>query len=465
MARERLSDAIRQIQRLFSDGTVSGLSDASLLRQFVSSRDEQAFAALVARHGPMVLSVCRGVLRESRDAEDAFQATFLVLVRRAGSIWIDESLGGWLHRVAYRVALRANAEVARRRKREGNEIKIDEITDRPDEPNDRSIRELHEEIARLPESYRRAVVLCYLEGMTQGQAARELRCGEATLRRRLAGARERLRARLLRGGVSSAVVSSWQEPFRVNLPHLPPSLVESTVQFATRWSWLTGLAAGSGVIPESVAGLAQGVLKTMLLQSVKLSGLAALFAAGVLGTVVLAQQGKDAGGGAGAQPASASGANAQEKPNARVNPNNDQHAAYRALDVDSRTQLIQNRLNQVIDAEFPNGTTFSGLLKHIKQATTDATFPGIPIYVNPVGLGEAGKDVGFPLKVNIKQQAVHVILDNTCLEMGISYIVVDGYLMIDSRTGILEQRVQQIDRKLDQVLDALKRLEKLKYHL
>src|ERR1017187_289253 len=111
MAREQLGDAIRQIQRLFSEGTVSGLSDASLLRQFVSSRDEEAFAALVARHGPMLLSVCRSVLREPRDAEDAFQATFLVLVRRAPSLWIDESLGGWLHRVAYRVAIRANADV------------------------------------------------------------------------------------------------------------------------------------------------------------------------------------------------------------------------------------------------------------------------------------------------------------------------------------------------------------------
>ena len=124
--------------------------------------------------------------------------------------------------------------------------------------------------------------------------------------------------------------------------------------------------------------------------------------------------------------------------------------------------LVARHGLMVIDAEFPNGTTLGGLLKHIKQATTDETFPGIPIYVNRVGLRQAERDVGFPLKLNIKQRPVHVILDNTCLDMGISYIVVDGYLMIDSRTGILEQRVQQIDRKLDQVLDALKRLENAK---
>jgi RNA polymerase sigma factor (sigma-70 family) len=148
MGRAQLGDAIRQIQRLFSDGTLSGLSDASLLRQFVSSRDEEAFVALVARHGPMVLSVCQSVLRDRRDAEDAFQATFLVLVRRAHSLWIDESLGGWLHRVAHRVAVRANADVARRRKREGTEVEIDAIHSGNTDPINHNACELHEEIAR-----------------------------------------------------------------------------------------------------------------------------------------------------------------------------------------------------------------------------------------------------------------------------------------------------------------------------
>lgn len=464
MARERLSDASRQIQRLFSEGTISGLSDAALLRRFVSSRDEEAFAALVARHGPMVLSVCRSVLHKSCDAEDAFQATFLVLVRRAGSLWIDESLGGWLHRVAYRVAVRAKIDFSRRRKREGTEVAIDEIANRDEKPNDRSSCDLHEEIARLPDSYRRAVVLCYLEGMTQAQAARELRCGEATLRRRLAGARERLRARLLRRGIGSVVVGSSHSPLPVTLPRLPSALVESTVQFATRWSWLTGLAATSDVIPESVARLAQGVIATMFLQSVKLSGIAALLAAGVLGTVVLAQQGKEAGGGA-TQPAKNSPAKAQPKPATFFDPILERHAAYRALDLESKAQLIRLRLDQLIDAEFPNGTTFGGLLKHIKQATTDETFPGIPIYVSPVLIQEAGgKLVDEPLKVNLKQQPVRVILDQAFLGTGISFIVKDDFLSIDSRTGVLEQRVEQIDRKLDQVLDALKRLESAKSH-
>src|SRR4051794_33881891 len=106
---------LRQIDRLFGAGTVAGLSDAQLLCRFLDHRDESAFGALVERHGPRVLAVCRGVLRDEHAAEDAFQATFLVLVRKAGSIWVGESLDGWLHRVAYRVSLQAVADAARRR--------------------------------------------------------------------------------------------------------------------------------------------------------------------------------------------------------------------------------------------------------------------------------------------------------------------------------------------------------------
>lgn len=205
MAGVQIGDALRQIHRLFSQGTAAGLSDASLLRQFTTTRDEEAFAALVARHGPMVLAVCRSVLRDPRDAEDAFQATFLVLVRQAGSLWVDESLGGWLHRVAQRVAVRARADTMRRHVRERREAAMDAFASPDNSSDGPSPEALHEEIARLPDSYRQAIVLCYLEGRTQVEAARELRCGEATIRRRLVAARERLRLRLERRGVAPAI--------------------------------------------------------------------------------------------------------------------------------------------------------------------------------------------------------------------------------------------------------------------
>src|SRR5580698_3920371 len=115
MAIETLGAAVRQINRLFADGSVTGLSDAQLLERFVSRRDASSFEALVARHGPMVLSVCRGVLRDPNDAEDAFQATFVILVKKAGTIRGGQALGGWLYQVAHRVAIQANIAAARRR--------------------------------------------------------------------------------------------------------------------------------------------------------------------------------------------------------------------------------------------------------------------------------------------------------------------------------------------------------------
>jgi DNA-directed RNA polymerase specialized sigma24 family protein len=107
MAGAQLGAALRHIQRLFTEGSATGVSDTQLLGRFAAHRDESAFAALMARHGPMVMTVCRGVLRDPLDAEDAFQATFLVLARKAGCVWAEGGLGGWLHRVAYRIAVRA----------------------------------------------------------------------------------------------------------------------------------------------------------------------------------------------------------------------------------------------------------------------------------------------------------------------------------------------------------------------
>ncbi len=114
MAGAHLVAALRQIHRLFEAGTVAGLTDGQLIERFLSTRDESAFTALVGRHGPMVLAVCRTVLQDSSDVEDAFQATFLVLIRRAGTIWRREAVGGWLHRVAHRVAVQASLDRSRR---------------------------------------------------------------------------------------------------------------------------------------------------------------------------------------------------------------------------------------------------------------------------------------------------------------------------------------------------------------
>src|SRR5436190_21023082 len=151
MAIETLGSALRQITRLFSGGTAAGLSDAQLLDRFVAHRDAAALEFIVARHGPMVLSVCRGILKDPNDAEDAFQATFLILVKKSGIFRGHVALGPWLYQVAHRVAIRANAAAARRRACERRAGQMAATTS-PSGPSasDEQLQALHEEIARLP---------------------------------------------------------------------------------------------------------------------------------------------------------------------------------------------------------------------------------------------------------------------------------------------------------------------------
>ncbi|MGP0065019.1 MAG: RNA polymerase sigma factor [Isosphaeraceae bacterium] len=149
---------------LFRSGTAVGVADGQFLSRYADSQDEPAFEALVSRHGPMVVATCRAVLKHDHDVEDAFQANFLVLARRAGSVRAADALGGWLHRVAYRIAVRARSETEQRRRLEA-EIAAMEIAKTTGPGLDlRSI--LHEAIDRLPERERLPVVLCDLEGLT-----------------------------------------------------------------------------------------------------------------------------------------------------------------------------------------------------------------------------------------------------------------------------------------------------------
>ncbi len=193
---------LRHLRDLFSGGTAVGLTDGQLLSRYAASNDGAAFAALVARHGPMVLSTCRAILRQEHDVEDAFQATFLVLARKARSVRAGDALGGWLHRVAYRVAVQANIEVQRRKRRE-SEVSAMEIADTTRRGLDLDLHSIvHEEIDRLPDRHRLPVVLCDLEGLSYDQAAARLDWTVPALRCRLAKARQRLRDRLSRRGVT-----------------------------------------------------------------------------------------------------------------------------------------------------------------------------------------------------------------------------------------------------------------------
>ena len=201
MASGQFGAGLRDLGRIFGSGTASGLRDSELLERFAADRDEAAFAALVARHGPMVLATCRGVLRSAQDAEDAFQATFLILARKAGSIRVAGSLGGWLHRTARRVAVQASVDLSRRRRRERASGAPEP---RRPGPWDDLIPLLHEEIGRLPEKYRVPIVLCDLGAMTRDEAAGQLGWPPGTVAGRLARGRKLLHDRLTRRGAAPA---------------------------------------------------------------------------------------------------------------------------------------------------------------------------------------------------------------------------------------------------------------------
>jgi RNA polymerase sigma factor (sigma-70 family) len=252
-----LGNVLGRVRTLFASQGAD-VSDSQFLTDFVERRDEWAFAALVHRHGAMVLSVCRRLLRDAADAEDAFQATFLVLARKAGSIRKREALGGWLHAVAFQIArkLRSN-----RMRREGGKRPLDDVA-QPDTTAEATWREvravLDEELAQLPDMYRAPLVLCYLEGKTQDEAARELGWSLGSLRGRLERGRERLRRRLVRRGVTlSAALAGGV------LAQASASGAASTaLEVAAVKSALLAHPAG---VSAHVAALADGAVRAMFL--------------------------------------------------------------------------------------------------------------------------------------------------------------------------------------------------------
>ncbi len=249
-----------------------GVGDAELLDRFARGRDEAAFELLLYRHGPMVLAVCRRFLREPHDVEDAFQATFLALVRKAGSVRRGDALGGWLHRVACRVALRLRGDRARRAGRE--QAGVEQVTAPP--PRDWGAADdlrgvLDEEVNRLPERQRAAFVLCCLEGKTGREAARQLGCSPGTVSSRLTRAREVLRRRLVRRGLAPAAVTAVALGGEAWAAVVPTVLVASTLKVSISF------AAGTA-LPGRAASLAEGVLRAMFLSKVRLGTLVVLLA-------------------------------------------------------------------------------------------------------------------------------------------------------------------------------------------
>ncbi len=262
------SSVMRSIQQLFHQGPVAGLDDGELLERFVSRHDEAAFAALVALHGPLVLGVCRRILRDQHEIEDAFQATFLVLVRRAGSIRDAGRLGPWLHGVARRVAMRARSEAARRRSHHREQANVaEETVMRPARQAERDdlLAIIDQEVDRLPSSFRDAVVLCDLEGRSYAEAARRLRCPLGTLQSRLARGRARLRTRLIRRGVAPVALGAFLAEGASAA--VPEALAAATVRSAVATA--IGKTAMAATVSATAAALASSVTRSMLMSMIQ----------------------------------------------------------------------------------------------------------------------------------------------------------------------------------------------------
>jgi RNA polymerase sigma factor (sigma-70 family) len=269
----RSESVVREFQRLLEPGTVAGLTERQVLERFAERGDPVAFEAIVTRHGPMVYTVCRQMLRDPNDVDDAFQATFIILIKKAGRLRQPERLGPWLYGVAYRVAHRLRTRPPTSNLPEnlaGPQLAC------PVEENEQEVL-LHDEIQRLPEKYRVPIVLCCIEGLSHADAASRLGWPVGTVHGRLSRARERLRDRLKRRGVCmSAGIPEALALIRAGQVILPE---------ATR---LATLDLVRGTVPASLDILIKGALSVMIIEKLKQTGIVVFMTIIGLGTVTAA---------------------------------------------------------------------------------------------------------------------------------------------------------------------------------
>ena len=283
MNRSNGDTIFNSLRRVFGAGALADAEDQELLEQFAANQNEAAFAALLRRHGPMVWGVCQRLVPHRQDAEDCFQATFLVLCRKAGSIGRADQLANWLFGVARRAALNSQSQRARRARHEALCPTLPDVSGAAPAPWDDTPSVLDEELARLPARYRQPLLLCGLEGMTHAQAGKSLGWPVGTVAGRLSRGREMLRSRLERRGVMapgaalSALLIAESAPACV-----PPQLVSASVRSAVAM-FMAGQSAPPD-IPATVAALVRGVLNKMFVHRVLTQSVLVAVAALALGS-------------------------------------------------------------------------------------------------------------------------------------------------------------------------------------
>jgi RNA polymerase sigma factor (sigma-70 family) len=271
---ERVSALFRSAEPRAEAMAEGEVSDSVLLRRFIDHWDQAAFRELVCRHGPMVLGVCKRILADADAAEDAFQATFLLLVRKACSVRKLGSVGAWLHGVAHRVSLEARGAALRRRAHLSLDPEAIGVDDHDSLDRDELHAALHEELGLLPEKYRAPMVLCYIEGLSHEAVARQLAWPIGTVRGRIARGRDLLGARLVRRGLVPSAILLALSLLPKTAVAVPVRLVETTVRSAARVAAGEGVAGGG--VSGRVANLEERVGKAMHLTRLKWATAAAL---------------------------------------------------------------------------------------------------------------------------------------------------------------------------------------------
>jgi RNA polymerase sigma factor (sigma-70 family) len=371
MANDSYGTALRHVARLFTTGTLAGMTDVQLLERFASQGDGLAFEALVARHGPMVLGACRRILAGSHDVEDAFQATFLVLVRRARSIQRPQLLGPWLYGVAYRVAVRARARAARLRARDLTGVEDPRGCSHPDCKDD--LRQILEaELQRLPEKFRDPIVLCHLQGLTHEQAAAQLDCKVGTVRSRLARGRDRLKTRLVRRGLAPAATGmSVALASDAVAAAMPQALVRSTLRAAVQFA-AGGSAAAA--IPTAISSLAKGACSAMVLSKIKLFTFATLTLALIAG-------------GAGIMRAQVQGSRPDRPKSANLKSGSPKGKTAKTAPAAPATSMLLKYNDDQADSKKSLGG--SGEIIEFKLPTSDAKVTGLRIHGSRYGVPKA----------------------------------------------------------------------------
>ncbi len=450
---DRKNSIARDLGTLFRLGAIGGLPDRELLGRFVERQEADAFEAIVQRHGPMVWGVCRRVLRDRHDAEDAFQATFLVLARRSASVMPREKLGNWLYGVAYQTARKARATRDKRRIREGRVPAQPEPMAASDSP-DAAIEALERELSRLPEKYRIPIILCELEGNTHLETARQLGWPVGTVSSRLVRGKTLLAKRLSRPGtiltVSSLASLLAQDAASATMP---THLVGSTAQAASLVA--AGGALSAGMVSADVAALTGEVLKIMLLGKLKLAMTA------VLGCLVLA-----AGATRFAYLAVAADPVKNAKPEIKADEpaappraeNNKASTLPRSLNrrdpaMERQTEKIFDTLDRTVEVRFPNETPLEEFLKFVQVQSQSPELPtGIPIYVDPVGLQEAEKTLQSPIILDVGSIPLRTSVKLALRQLGLVYRVKDGFMKIDyeDSEGGGESLILELQNKAEQ---------------